>query len=462
LKILLLAYFATWLFVPWILFARKRPISTLAWIWTIILFPFLGPIAYLLFGVDRITRVRRKMRGSSGESAVKEEPGEHLSEEDARLFKRLSRLNEVPMGSAHGVTFLPNASTFYPALEKAIREARHHIHIQFFIWETDDCGRKFLELLVAAARRGVAVRLLLDRIGSKNAKAEFFRPLVEAGGKVSWFRTINPLRNDFSLHLRNHRKLQIVDARIAFVGGMNIGKEYQGENADLGFWRDSQIELRGNVVITLQHVFAEDWYFAEEEKIEGPEYFPDPAPSAPHAVQVLLGGPDLDCDSMAEAYVAMLVHTRRRAWLSSGYFSPDDRLLAALRLAALGGADVRLLNTLKSDHPYLCTIGQSYYEELLRAGVRIFEYEKGINHAKTLLLDEDLLMVGSANCDDRSLRLNFELSVLVHCPEAARALEADYETAFAESREIDLKTFRERPFRQKCLEAIFRPFAPVT
>jgi cardiolipin synthase len=360
------------------------------------------------------------------------------------------------------VIFLPNARTFYPALKKAIEGAKHHIHIEFFIWEDDQYGREFLALLVSAAQRGVAVRMLLDRVGSQSTKKEFFDPLVAAGGKLAWFRTINPLRRHFSLHLRNHRKLQVIDAAIAFVGGMNLGKEYMGENSALGFWRDSQIELRGSVAITLQHVFAEDWYFAAEERIEGGDYFPPPGPPGEHAVQVLLGGPEYESDTMAEAYVALLLHPRCRAWVSSGYFAPDERLLTALRLAALGGADVRLLNTLKSDHPFLCTIGQSYYEELMCAGVRIFEYAKGINHAKTMLLDEDLLMVGSANCDDRSLRLNFELNVLVHSAQEAKALEADFEQAFADSVEIDLETFKKRPLRRRIMEALARPLAPMT
>jgi cardiolipin synthase A/B len=459
-KILIAAYFATWLMIPWILLARKRPISTLAWIWAVMLFPFVGPIAYLLFGVDRITRARRRIH----ETFLSGLHGEEVSlpKREARLFRVLAGLCEYPSTTARNVEILPNATAFYPALQKAIEGAQHHIHIIFFIWESDYYGERFRDLLIAAARRGVAVRLLLDRVGSQKTREEFFRPLVEAGGKFAWFRTINPLRRHFSLHLRNHRKLQIIDGQCAFIGGMNMGRDNMGENPELGHWRDVQIKLGGNVIRPLQHVFAEDWFFATDERISGDEYFPPEEEASPHAAQVIIGGPDLECETMAESFIALLNHATRRAWIATGYFAPDERLLSALRLAALRGADVRLLITQKSDHPYLAGIAQSYYETLLCAGVRIFEYTEGINHAKTMLLDEDLLMVGSANCDDRSMRLNFELNILIRSQAAAARLEEEFFEDFRASEELALEKFRQRPFRRKLLEALVRPLAPMT
>jgi cardiolipin synthase A/B len=317
-------------------------------------------------------------------------------------------------------------------------------------------------LLVTAARRGVVVRLLLDRMGSQHTKEDFFRPLVEAGGKFDWFRTINPFRRHFSFHLRNHRKLQIIDGHAAFVGGMNIGKSNAGESPELGQWRDVQMKIEGNVVASLQRVFAEDWYFATEEKIEGDAYFRRDLESGPYPAQVLLGGPDLDCEAMAESYIALINHASKRAWITTGYFAPDERLHCAIRLAALRGADVRLVNTQKSDHPYLAAIGQSYYESLLSAGVRIFAYKPGINHSKTMLLDDDLLVVGSTNCDDRSMRLNFELSVLLRSEDASKALEAAFQEDFSKSEEVVLETFCKRPWQRRLLEAAMRPLSPMT
>jgi cardiolipin synthase len=459
-KFLLIAYFATWIFIPWILLAGKRPEATLAWIWAILLFPFLGPIAYLLFGVDRVTRSRRRARRPAQQrDGTPHDPPP--SANHAPLFRALARLSEIPTTTARHVRILANATNFYPALEERIRAARHHIHIEFFIWADDKYGRQFRDLLVEAAQRGVEVRLLLDRMGSKNTKQEFFEPLRKAGGRFAWFRSVNPLRRRFSLHLRNHRKIQVIDGEIGFVGGMNLGKEYMGQNPDLGHWRDLQLEVAGHIVTELQHVFAEDWHYASEELLEGPAYFPASAEPDTDPAQVILGGPDLPAEPMAESMIALLHHARERAWITTGYFAPDARLHSALRLAAARGVDVRMINTEKSDHPYLAHIAQSYYEELLSVGVRIFEYKPGIYHGKAFLID-DLLMIGSANCDDRSMRLNFELNVLIESHKAAGALADILSEDLAASNEIDLEIFKKRPLKRRLLEAVMRPIGPMT
>jgi cardiolipin synthase A/B len=461
LKYFLIAYFLTWALIPWILLSGKRPESTLAWIWAVLLFPLVGPLAFLLFGVDRVTRERRRKRElMSQKPGEKEQPPMRAGDEP--LFAALAGLSEMPTASVREVRVLPNAETFYPALEERIRRAKHHVHIEFFTWEDDDYGKRFRDVLVEVARRGVEVRLLIDRLGSLKTKKEFFEELQKAGGRFAWFRTLNPLRKHFSLHLRNHRKLQIIDGEVAFVGGMNLGKAYMGKDPALGHWRDVQVEVQGSVVASLQQVFVEDWDFAAEEKLEAERYFHSCREYGPHAAQVILGGPDLPSEPMAESTMLLLQHAKKRLWVATGYFAPDARLLSGLRLAGLRGVDVRLLNTKKSDHPYLAKIAHSYYEELMSAGVRIFEYEKGINHAKTMVIDEDLVMVGSANSDDRSMRLNFELNLLMHSAEGARAVEAVFEEDFAESTELDLREFRRRPFRRRLLEAVVRPIAPMT
>jgi cardiolipin synthase len=175
----------------------------------------------------------------------------------------------------------------------------------------------------------------------------------------------------------------------------------------------------------------------------------------------VLGGPDLETEAMADSFAALLHHASRRVWIATGYFVPNELLLSALRLAVARGVDVRLLGSEKSDHPYLAEIGRSYYGPLLRAGVRIFEYMGGLHHAKAMLIDDDLLMVGSANCDNRSMRLNLELNVLAHCRAAARALEVIFEEDFAASREIVIEKFRNRSLRRRLLEAVVRPLAPM-
>jgi cardiolipin synthase len=315
---------------------------------------------------------------------------------------------------------------------------------------------------VAAARRGVEVRVLLDQIGSLGLTRRFFRPLEEAGGKFAWFRTAHPFRNQWTFNLRNHRKLQIIDGRHAFVGGMNMAREYAGEDPKIGRWRDLQLEVTGAAAKKLQMIFADDWFFATEEKLLDPRYYPESEGEQKVLVQSLPDGPDNGADPIQMSIVAMLHAAQERVWLTAGYFVPNEPLLTSLNVAAARGIDVRLLVSAKTDHPMLVKVGRSYYEELLRFGVKIYEYEKGLNHGKVALIDRDWLMVGSANFDIRSMRLNFELNVLVRDPERAaelhKVLQQDFEQ---DSTCIDLEEFQKRSWRERLLESMVRPLAPL-
>ena len=241
-----------------------------------------------------------------------------------------------------------------------------------------------------------------------------------------------------------------------------MGREYMGEDPACGSWRDVQVQLRGQVATTIQRTFADDWFYATDEKVTDDVYYPVSALAARRAVQTLVDGPDDETDPIQMSIVALLNAARERAWLTAGYFVPNEPLLTALKLCAQRGVDTRLLVSAKTNHPLLLQVGRSYYEELLAYGVGIYEYNKGMNHAKVAAFDGRWMMVGSANFDIRSMRLNFELNVLVDDPASTALLEEvlrhDYEQ---ESERITLETFRRRPYRQRCLESLFRPLAPL-
>jgi cardiolipin synthase len=243
---------------------------------------------------------------------------------------------------------------------------------------------------------------------------------------------------------------------------MNIGREYACEDPAYGLWRDAQLEVRGNVVTYLQEVFATDWFFATEQRIAGRAYFPEAHADVEGCLcQVIAGGPDLPREPIPKSLIALLNFASERVWLATGYFAPDILLLSALQICAARGVDVRLLISGKSDHPYLVQVGRSYYEDLLRYGVRVYEYSKGINHAKVMIVDDGWLMVGSANSDNRSLRLNFELNLLVHDTSTTNQFVKVMQEDFAESAEITMKDFAARPFSRRLLEAALRPLAPL-
>jgi len=470
---LLILYFATWGFIPHLLLLKKRPSATLAWLWAIVFIPFLGSLVYFALGTDRLKRRRLRRRSLySARSTRQPVPADTtddatkgllagLPRRDQQFLRLLSRINQLPISSSENLRILRDSNEFYAALEERIRGARHHVHLEFYVWNADETGARFLKLLADAARRNVKVRLLLDGVGSHGFGEDLLSEFTAAGGRFSWFQSLDPKRSRFFLNLRNHRKLQIVDGASAFVGGMNIGREYEGLDPALGHWRDVQIEVDGKVVSELQDVFADDWFFATGEKISSAPYFPPSTGAARHIVSVVLGGPDRRNEPISKSIVSLLNEASTRVWIATGYFVPDDVILAALELAASRGVDVRLLISEKNDHPWLVVVGRSYYGELLAAGVRIFEYSAGVNHAKVMLADDHWAMVGSANLDYRSMRLNFELNLLFHSAERNGELARTLEHDFALSQEIDRAGFASRPFRKKFAEAALRPLSPM-
>lgn len=417
-----------------VLLSRKSPVSMLSWIWYVCLFPWAGSISYLLFGIDRLERslvLKRRRR-----KALMPLKRGCVRDREEGLLRLLSGINGLPVASAQEVRVLLDAREFYPALLDQIRAAKHHVHIMFFLWRDDAWGRAFREELIAAVQRGVCVRILLDEVGCMWLSSRFFDPFIKAGGHFSWCHTVHPWRKRFFVNLRNHRKIQVFDGRSAFIGGMNMGREYAGGDPRMGKWRDVQLWVRGEIVEQLQGIFAEDWFFATGAKISGRSYYGSSRSKASHISQLIAGGPDSHLKHVEKSVVALLNHASERVWILPSYFVPNRVLLNALQLCAARGVDVRILVSRKSDHPYLWRISRSFYQELLQYGVRIFEFAAALSHSKVMLVDSQWLMVGSANLDHRSLDLNFEANLLVRAPEQIKRLEAVLVADFANSREI--------------------------
>jgi cardiolipin synthase len=463
-----------WLCIPHLLLLNKRPTATLAWLWALLLFPVIGPALYLMIGSESIKRARMSRRqnfrdkGRFAPGGGTAEGGKHgttnaevLPPAAKRLFHSLSVITRLPMSTARSLRILRKAPAFYGALKEDIRHAKDHVHIETYIWRDDEVGREFRDLLVAAARRGVAVRVLVDELGSLYLHESHFRPLVEAGGQFSWCHTLSPLRSRYSFNLRNHRKLQIIDGEIAYVGGMNFGREYLGLDPVDGDWADVQIRIEGSTVDVLQEIFAEDWFFGTgrddiRDKTDTPRNSPENT-----FVQVLRGGPDEEDHPMLRVNMELVASARSRLWIGTGYFVPGEVMQTALQVAAARGVDVRLLISSHSEHPLLVKAGRSYYDALLRQGIKIYEYDKGIEHSKYLVIDHDWVTVGSCNLDERSMRLNFELNLLVHCPATNTEMARIFEATIAEAQPIDREAFARRPYLERLVNSALRPLSPV-
>ena len=449
-----------WMLIPRLLAQRcKSPPATLAWLWALLLFPIVGAVFYLLIGSERVVRSRLRVKHELT-SRLRNDPRSRTVPEDTLAMPELERVNGFPPTGGNSVALLPDGTSFFPVLLEVIAAAQHHLHLEFYIWGKDRAGTLVRDALVAAARRGVLVRVLVDEIGSLWLRRSFFATLVAAGGEFTWFHTFSPRRGRFHLNLRNHRKLVIADGTTALTGGMNIGDEYWRGN-DAPPYRDLAVRLHGPVVTQLAEVFAQDWYFGTGRALESAEYFPVAPLGGGVAAQVVPGAPDNDIHEIQLTLLALLHRAQHRIRLVTPYFVPEPPLLAALQLAAMRGVDVAVLVPEKCDHFYLTHVMRSYYDDLLPHGVRIFEYRPRMLHAKVVTVDGHYTMTGSANLDIRSLRLNFELNVLVACGDTTAAVDQTFDESARESREVTMAAYQRRPLRHKIAEAVFRPAAPL-
>ncbi len=457
--------------IPWVLLNKKESTAAVAWCLVVILLPALGAIFFMMFGYQHVNRLKKKRehRESFEDANPPATPlakrGRSRTPEPIATWNNLGalglRVGAFPVCSGNEVTLYHDTGQAFAELCDAIRAARHHVHLEYFIVQPDETGQHLLQLLTEKAKKQVEVRLLYDYLGSRRLKRKLLKPLWKAGGKSCSFRLLRLLRRRFQVNLRNHRKLTVVDGRIGFTGGMNIGDEYLGRCPQFPYWRDSFLRLEGPAVAGLQRVFTEDWDFAYEEPLDGPAYYPELAPVGSGMVQVVESGPDQEAKTIRELIFAAITGARERVWIATPYFVPDAGLLDALRLAAHKGVDVRILCPHRPDHYMSYFAGCYYWTDMLNAGARVYQYTKGMMHAKFMTADGQWGLVSSANLDNRSLHLNFEAGCALHSPELVRELEDAFRKDLAESILLDPEVYATRPFATRLAENACRLFSPV-
>jgi len=485
----LAVYLATWFFAFQVLMSRRSAPATWAWLLSILLLPYFGALAYLLLGNDRLRRPRllhRRRRLPAMRSRFEDKPHhttkarlhpESQVDDDPlwdipmpaakrRMLREAARLGRVEPTIGNRVKLLPDGRSAFAALHEAIDAAREHVHLEFYIYHGDATGTELMERLVAACRRGVEVRLLVDDAGSFYTKPRFFEPLREAGGEVARFMPVSIVLAPHRANLRNHRKVVIVDGATGFTGGINVGDEYRGgQDATGRLWADVFCRIDGPAALDLQEVFIEDWLTATGHDLSvGDRYFPLAPidPDAPDIVQIVASGPDEPHQEVHDILFAACLSAKQRAWLTTPYFVPSESLLSALKLAAIRGVDVRLLTPGRlTNHPMVFYAGRWYYRELIVAGVRIFEYQPGLLHAKLMSIDSEFGTIGSANMDIRSFRLNFELNALVVSVPFAQSVDTYFERHLIQAVEVTQETLDERGIPERALEGFCRLLSPV-
>jgi cardiolipin synthase len=456
--------------LPWILTIKKESTSAMAWCLVVVLIPWLGFLLFLLFGYTHVHRPMRRKRRHRHRFRLSNPPPAReatrgLDAEPGKTWKNLGRLavrlGGFPVSEGNEVSLYPDTPRFFDELFEAVRDARRHIHLEYFIVHGDETGKRLLELLTKQAGAGVEVRLLYDAIGSRKLRGRTLGPLRQAGGRCSAFLPLSLLRRRIQINMRNHRKLAAIDGRVGFIGGSNIGDEYLGKNPWFGYWRDASLRLEGPAVAGLQQIFVEDWDFACGETIQGEEYFPDLEPVGDDVVQIMESGPDQELNSIRELFFAAISSAEERLWIATPYFVPDGGILDALRLAGYSGVDVRVLCPFKPDHLLPFYAGRYYFADMLSAGVKIYQYTKGMIHSKLILVDGKWASLGSANLDWRSLHLNFEATCILHTPELIAELEQTFVNDLKDSILVERQAFAGRPFVSRLAENACRLVSPV-
>ena len=451
----------------------RTPQGATAWVFALATIPLVAIPLYFVLGRSRFDDYIEALEDFDVEIA----DGVHAAEEgplrpflvghdqrDARERGEMRAFDEMatlPFTTGNSVDLLVDGHATFEAIFAGIDAAERYVLAQFYIIHDDRIGTAFKERLIAAARRGVTVRLMYDSIGSIKLPRSYRRELEAAGVTVCRFTGPRNWLKRLRLNFRNHRKIVVVDGVRAYAGGLNVGDEYLGRDESIGHWRDTHLALAGPVVQGLQLSFARDWFYGTREEMDGLEWAPTAAASDDATALVLASGPADEIETCGLLYAHTIESAEERIWIATPYFVPDGRVLGALQLAALRGVDVRILMPRTSDSVFFKYVPYAYLDEVARVGVRVFLYEDGFMHQKVALVDRDFAAVGTANFDNRSFRLNFEATLVARdrdvCDRVAEMLERD----LARATEIGLDDMEDKSFAFRFAANATKLLAPV-
>ncbi|SDJ29838.1 cardiolipin synthase [Billgrantia gudaonensis] len=435
------------------LMSSRTSQGAIAWIVSLVTFPYLAVPAYWFFGRPRfygyvsargerdsvLRRVLARYRG-------RVDP--YLADPRDPNSRTVEQLAMMPLTSGNRAELLIDGQVTFDSLFAGIEAAQEYLLVQFFIVRSDALGRELKDRLIHSAERGVRVYFLYDEIGSRKLPEGYLRELADAGIQVSPFRSSRGFKHRFQLNFRNHRKVLVVDGHAGWLGGFNVGVEYLGQHPRHGPWRDTHLKLTGPSVLGLQEAFWEDWHWATGEVI-GLNWEPRViCPESQHVV-IVPSGP-ADRQETASLLIQHAIHSaHERLWVTSPYFVPDQGVQDALRLAAMRGVDVRIMIPEHPDHLLVFLSAFAFLPDMVRAGVKIYRYQPGFLHQKVILIDDNAASVGTVNLDNRSFRLNFEITAFIPDRRFAAEVRLMLERDFAACRRIDYDELKNRPLWRK-------------
>lgn len=453
-----------------ILMDNRQPAKTMAWVMVLLFVPIAGIILYIFFGQN--TRKMRFISQRSLDQLSKRQMLEFVEQRELRMPDKFQSLVRLFTNQSLALPFKDNEAEFYtdgyqffPALLQSISRARHHIHLETYIFDDDPLGRLIADALIQKAKEGVEIRVIYDDVGCWRVPSVFFERMKKAGIDVCAFMPVKFPAFTSKVNYRNHRKVCVIDGIEGFTGGINIALRYvKGMRNGTLPWRDTHMRLRGSIVYALQRAFLVDWYFVDRTLVTNRTYYP-PMPwkiSNDCLAQMVTSSPIAPWPDIMQGYVRILLEAKSYVYMESPYFLPTEPVLFAMRTAALAGVDVRLMVPHHSDSHLLEWASLSYVVETLAAGVKIKLFEGGFNHSKLLVADDEVSTCGSTNIDFRSFENNFESNVFFYDRQMALRIKELYMADEAQSVDFnDVDTLRHRPYLHRLTESLFRLLAPL-
>ncbi len=459
-----------------IFFQRREPATVWTWLLVLYFLPLVGFILYLMLGQNFRKERMFKMKEIEGEIkyAVRRQEESifrrklRLRDPELDRFKSLILYNldeaESVLTDNNDIRIYTDGEEKFKALLNEMEHARNYIHLEYYIIRNDELWKEIEEVLVRKARQGVEVRVLFDSMGCRSMHKSDWKRLEKAGIEVAEFFPALLGKLQLRVNYRNHRKIVVIDGRIGFVGGFNIGREYLGRNKKFGYWRDTHICIEGSAVTSLAVRFVLDWNYAagenlflEDHLFEIPQYVRvgrDP-------VQIVSSGPDSHSQEIRNNYLKMIHMARKNIYIQTPYFVPDDSILNALKIAAKSGVDVRIMIPCKPDHPFVYWASTSYLGEMIQAGARCYTYDNGFLHTKCVCVDGHVSCIGTANMDIRSFKLNFEVNAVIYSAKTTRKLEEAFENDITKSTLVTKKLYGKRNMYIRFKEQFSRLFSPL-
>ena len=462
--------------MAFMIFKEKRSTnSIIAWILILYLAPYVGFIVFILigrkmnnanmFGFKNAELNTFKSYLNKNEEKNKYNK-ESLYEKNKDMILALEAMDYSPYRNDNNVSMYSDGKLFFNELLEGLKKAKISINIEFYLFKNDDIGTKILNVLEEKAKEGVEVRLLYDSVGSRSLNRNVLNKLINEGGKVgeffpSWLKFIN-----INMNFRNHRKIVVIDNNVGFVGGFNVGDEYLGKDSKFGYWRDTHIKFTGSAVNDLNLRFLADWRYATKEEVSLEEIFEaneENSNSNNVGMQIVSSGPNLsDKYEIKMAYLKMIQKAKKYLYIQSPYLIIDNSISDSLKLAAASGVDVKIMIPGKGDHPFVYWANLVYAGDLIKEGIRVFHYDKNaFLHAKTVVIDDEVCSIGTANMDTRSFELNFEVSSFIYSEKIAKEQKYEFENDMKMCEELTLEKYQNRSRIVKIKESLSRLFSDV-